>query len=378
MNIFARTHENAARRGTRARLADRDLAIQAATLRSTIERYADELNQLLVGASSCSEAMHLPGMCRLFDVNVITDRMAGIKNRDDRLLESELQKARDLGPMRRLATPPSTLAINRLLQAFPHFAAVIELVRQRSALAEVSPGRVFSMPPVLLAGEPGLGKTAFCEALAKILGLPTKRLDMAAATASFVLSGSHSSWSGARPGAIWSLLQSPMASGLVLLDEIDKASGGNYPPISPLYRLLEPFSAKTFADEFTELEMDASHLLWFATCNDPSLIDSALRSRFTEYEIVAPTTNQMLAIARSVYRDRRNQSTWGALFPEELDDSAAEQLTACTPRELAGILEVAVARAAVSRRLKVTPSDIAYARESRKQRDRQVQRLGFI
>lgn len=362
---------------TRRLSADRDLAAQIVMLRSTISRHDGELNRLL--ASTCSgEETIAPGECRLFDMDAIDLRLALFKNNLDRALEGELKKAKKLGAVRKLATPPAAFDVEQMSRSFPHFEPVIELVRQRAALAEITPGRIFTLPPILLSGSPGVGKTAFCEALARCLGVPTRRVDMATTTAGFLLSGSHSSWSSARPGAVWSLLQSPFACGLLLLDELDKACSGNYPPIGPLYGLLERSSATHFADEYIEVEIDASHVLAFATCNDIEQVEGALRSRFAEFEIPEPTPPQMLDIARSVYRNRHHQSAWGSVFPDELDSQVAERLTACTPREVAGLLEDAVAHAASKRRRHIEVADIEYAQMARQQRSPQHRHIGFI
>lgn len=371
------TREAAAHRSVRR--PDRDMAFQLAMLRTAIARHAAALAPLLVTDSAAGRvpaALH--GQCMLFKDKALEQRLASLKGQGEKLLEAELKKALQLGPVRMLATPPSPDALKQLAASFPHFAPVLELVRQRAALAELTPGRVFSLPAILLAGEPGVGKTAFCEALASALKLPTRRVDMAAATAGFVLSGSHASWASGRPGAIWSLLQSPSAAGLLLLDELDKACEGNYPTVGPLYSLLERSSAAHFMDECIEIDVDASHLMTFATCNDASQIEGALRSRFTEFEIASPAPEQMVAIACSVYRTLRRRSAWGPAFPEDLDRRAAEELSECTPRQMAAILESAVAHAAAAGRKRIEPAGVRYALAMRQSAGMSRRRVGFI
>ncbi len=377
LNATAHPHAGSTPSGQRRR-ADRDLAQQVAHLRLIIEQHSNELEPLLYGTSQCSTDAMKAGEFRLYDDAQLNSCLETANQGAERLLIAELRKAKSLGSMRTLAKAPSEAAMKSLERDFPHFAPVLGLVRERAVLASLAAGRVFSLPPILLAGSPGVGKTAFSEAVAEALGVPTRRMDMATATASFVLAGSHSSWASARPGVVWSLLQSPVGAGLMLLDELDKAAAGNYPPTGPLYRLLESSSAKVFTDEYTELPVDASHLMWMATCNDVDAIEPALLSRFVVFEIPRPTAEQMIPIAQSVYRKCRRGSSWGAMFPPELPADVAQALTVSTPRELVRLIESAVARAAQSRRLELIPADIRQAREVAHRHRPAPAKMGFM
>ena len=58
-----------------------------------------------------------------------------------------------------------------------------------------------------------------------------------------------------------------------MLDEVDKAGGDHrYDPMGALYGLLERDTAVHFRDEFIDVDMDASHILWVATANNESAI----------------------------------------------------------------------------------------------------------
>lgn len=363
---------------SRRRRAERDLAQQVAALRLAVEQHSYELESLLFGTSHCSTDAMMVDEFKLFEEEELAACIDSAKKGSEKLLNAELKRARELGATRRLAKAPSVASLTRLERDFPHFAPVIEVMRERTALASLTPGRIFSLPPLLLAGPPGVGKTAFSEMVAEVIGVPTRRVDMGSTTASFVLGGSHSSWASARPGAVWSLLQDPVGAGLMLVDELDKASEGNYPPTGPLYRLLEPSSAKTFSDEYTELKVDASHIIWIATCNDTGAIEPALLSRFVVFEIPCPTEAQMIPIAQSVYRKCRNDSKWGSMFPQELSADVAAALTKCTPRELTRLIDAAAARAAMNHRLSLSPSDILQAREAQQLSRPTRPKLGFV
>ena len=360
------------------RAADQDVARQVSLLKQVIQRYGDDLCFYLPGSSGGATVALRPGEYLLFDEAALVARLENAKHRTERLLESEIRKARKAGAVRRIPTAPTASALHALAVDFPHFTPVIDLMRQRAALAQVTPGRVYTLPPLLLAGPAGVGKTAFGEAVARCLGMPTRRVDMASSTASFVLAGSHSSWSSARPGAVWALLHGSGSSGVMLIDEIDKVADSSHPPLGPLYVLLEPSSARRYMDEYVEVEIDASNVFWIATCNDPDLVEPALRSRFQTFVIEAPSEEQMPAIAQSVYRERRAAAAWGAVFPEDLDRRVAELMSACTPRELSALVDAAAAHAASCHRTSILPDDIEAARKSQQSQGRQVRRLGFL
>ena len=58
--------------------------------------------------------------------------------------------------------------LRRLEEEMPNFGAVIEQVRVCCALVRLT-GRPLRIPPILLAGMPGLGKTRFALRLAETL-----------------------------------------------------------------------------------------------------------------------------------------------------------------------------------------------------------------
>lgn len=362
----------------KVRGADKDTAQQVMLLQQAIKRHGQELAEFLPRSGDASDVTLRPGEYLLYSEQAMVARLAAAKKGTERLLENEISKARKAGAVRRMAKPPSMAALDELSRDYPHFESVIALLRQRTALAHVTPGRVYALPPILLVGDGGVGKTAFAESLARLLLLPTRRVDMGSTTASFMLAGSHSSWSSAKPGAVWTLLHESASSGMILVDEIDKAADSSYPPLGPLYTLLEPSSARTFSDEYMEVEIDASHIIWIATCNDPSKIEPALRSRFQEFVIEVPSNAQMQAIARSVYRERRKHAAWGEVFTAQLDESVTEVMSVCTPRELAALIEAAAAHAAACHRTHILAEDVVAARTAQHHQSRQVHRLGFL
>jgi MoxR-like ATPase len=143
---------------------------------------------------------------------------------------------------------------------------------------------------MLLLGEPGLGKTYFAKKLAHALSTGFEFVSMSSLTAGWVLTGASAQWHNARPGKVaQTLIEGEYANPVVVLDEVDKAGGdARYDPMGALYSLLEPDTAAHFKDEFIDVDMDASHILWVATANDESVIPEPILNRMNVYSIERP------------------------------------------------------------------------------------------
>ena len=72
---------------------------------------------------------------------------------------------------------------------FPNFSEVLDLLEKRYALASLRQDTPVSFPPILLLGDPGVGKTAFSTALAKEIGLYYGAIPMSGLTEAFTISG---------------------------------------------------------------------------------------------------------------------------------------------------------------------------------------------
>jgi ATP-dependent Lon protease len=211
---------------------------------------------------------------------------------------------------------------------------------------------------MLLSGPPGVGKTLYATSLGELLETPVVETQVSTLSADFSLGGLDSSYESAKPGVVWDALDGETMSPMIVLDELDKLPPRSDGALGCLYRLLERHSAKRFADQAILLPVDASHIQWIATCNDPDAVEPALRSRFHLIEIRPPTAEQRAATVCSVNKALLRDSVWASAFDGRLSSSVIERLGDLSPRLVRQTLELAYARAALAGRRRIEVKDL--------------------
>ena len=251
--------------------------------------------------------------------------------------------------------------VNALRLKFPHCAAVID--RVQSALhARAVAGSWAQIPPILLKGGPGTGKTTFSRALAACLGVDF--FQIAASHDILKLTGLGPPWRGATVGAIAKVLgKSPSGNDepgcgnpLILIDELDKAGGQ--------IRSADSGSSGGFFDQLLCIESQNANLVdayigdsvpicvryvsWIFTANDVEKIPDYLLSRMEIFDIGQPTpADYRSGLLNSLFGSLVDELPYGGLFAPVLADEVVDHLaeSGMSPREIRRALEEAMERA---------------------------------
>jgi ATP-dependent Lon protease len=304
---------------------------------------------------------------KVYDLEQVETALNDLGDGANEALRTTYEKMLKIGNLRFCVKPNRMPSIDDLIGSLPNFAEPLDDVRKQVALCIETEDRLELMP-ILLLGDPGIGKTHFAKQLARMLGTSYHYVAMGALTAGWILSGASSQWKNAKPGKVFdALVHGSYANPVIAVDEIDKASGDSqYDPLGALYALLEHDTAQTFIDEFAEIPINAGHVIWIATANDARAIPEPILNRMNVYEIPAPDRDGARCIAQSIYGEIRGAHGWGLRFPAGLSDAALEQLQRASPREMRRAILNGFGAARIDGRDEIEAADIRLDHQKRR------------
>lgn len=270
---------------------------------------------------------------------VIPGNIPPASDRGDNALLDRYKELQQPVALARLPQLEQLQALRETLESeFPWAAEAIRVITG-AFIARRRFGSIrLGMPPILLAGEPGTGKTRFAQRLSELLGTPNTVINMAGMRDVNLLKGVSRGWASNRPSRIVEFIQqTSVANPLFILDEVDKAQAGSYGnggnPHDALLDLLEPGNARRYTDTYLMAECDLSHCLYVLTCNSLQALPEPLLSRVRMVFFPAPREEHAHIIMQSICRDMERSWTIpaGSLA---LSATESANLVGLKPREM--------------------------------------------
>ncbi len=196
-------------------------------------------------------------------------------------------------------------------------------------------------PIICLVGPPGVGKTSIAKSISKVLNREYVRISLGGVHDESEIRGHRRTYIGAMPGRIVTALKKAgTMNPLILLDEIDKL--GDDVKGSPSAALLEVLDAEqnfAFHDNYMDMDIDLSDVMFVTTANSIDTIDRPLLDRMEVIELSSYTYEDKKAIAEKYLIPKQMKKSGIKKSNLKLSEDVIDEIINCYTKE-AGVREL--------------------------------------
>lgn len=192
-----------------------------------------------------------------------------------------------------------------LRRRVPWMSDVIDIVEERMALLGAVGRSWTSLPPILVRGPSGIGKSYFAMRLAKAIGLGFAETSLSGSTDNREMEGTSKGYINPRPSfPVVSISRLGTANPLLFVDEIDKVDSNRWgDPRRTLLTMIDGDTGSRYPDVGLSAVCDISKVSWLFACNDHQSLETALMDRLEVVVVRAPDAGLLPMIAESVVSD---------------------------------------------------------------------------
>ncbi|WP_339613927.1 AAA family ATPase [uncultured Parvibaculum sp.] len=192
-----------------------------------------------------------------------------------------------------------------LLAEFPWFEDLISQIADTIELRRTAGKPWFRIPPLLVVGPPGCGKSRFARRLGEISGTGHASITVAGSSDNRMLAGTARGWHSTQPCfPVIAMRKANTANPIVVVDEIEKACPSqNGDAQATLLNFLEPETASRYFDECLLTSVNVGEVSWISLANSIEGIKPPLKNRVSLHFVGGPQEEHYPTVIRCLQRD---------------------------------------------------------------------------